>query len=809
MSLNREIPHSYDAEQSVLGAILVNNRAYDRVSEILRPEHFSHEAHSRIYEISARLIDAGKIATPVTLTPHLQDDRFLEDVGGVLYIASLANACVSVVNAADYARLIYDLHMKRSLIEVGETLVNQAYAKDIDALPADKLLEATEARLFELSASGTADGDLREFGTFADDALKAWESAYQRRGQPAGIPTGLVDLDKCLGGLNRSDLLILAGRPAMGKAQPFDAMVKTLSGWKRMGDLRFGDVLASVDGAPSIVTGIFPQGERQVYRVTLSDGRSTRCCAEHLWLVDSCKWSGGPKVMQASEIMERIKTERYRHRITVPLASGDFGHNEPLPVDPWLLGAILGNGNVTGCTPLISTMDAATLFRVQRAIGDGLEVVNAGTDYDYRIRAAAGGVNTLALALRSIGVTGKSNEKFIPRVYLDANRASRVELLRGLMDTDGWVEKFGVVRYSSSSRQLALDVQELVRSLGGICTIAERSPKYTYKGEGRVGLPHFVCNIRMKNPAEAMTLIRKQRRCGTPRMALTIVSVEPDGIEPVQCISVSHPSSLYVTDGYTVTHNTSLATSMLVNAARQGAKVAFFSLEMSGGQLAQRIISAHAGVDGGRARKGEVDASEFERLTLAANEFRELGVYIDDTAAVTVQAIRNRSRRMKRKKGLDVIAVDYIGLATPTTGVGSRVHEIEGITKGLKALAKELDVPVIALSQLSRAVETREDKRPQLSDLRDSGSIEQDADCVMFVYREQYYLERAEPARRPEENDQKFNDRYSAWLNRLQEVTGVAEAIIAKNRHGPSGSVRLAFDGPTTRFSNLYQGGME
>jgi replicative DNA helicase len=470
MSLLREPPYSYEAEQAVLGAILMNNRTYDRVSEFLRPEHFSNEAHSRIYEISARLIDGGKIATPVTLSQFLDDDPFSADVGGAAYIAQLANSCVSVVNATEYARLVYDLHMKRALIDIGTNLVNQAYAKDTDAMGADKLLEATEAHLFELSASGTVDGDLREFGVFADDALKAWESAYQRKGEPSGIPTGLVDLDKCLGGLNRSDLLILAGRPAMGK--------------------------------------------------------------------------------------------------------------------------------------------------------------------------------------------------------------------------------------------------------------------------------------------------------------------------------------------------TSMATSMLVNAARQGAKVAFFSLEMSGGQLAQRIISAHAGVDGGRARKGEIDEREFERLTLAAQELRQLGVYIDDTAAVTVQAIRNRARRMKRKKGLDVIAVDYIGLATPTTGVGSRVHEIEGITKGLKALAKELDVPVIALSQLSRAVETREDKRPQLSDLRDSGSIEQDADCVMFVYREQYYLERAEPARRPEESDQKFNDRYAAWESRLRDVTGIAEAIIAKNRHGPSGSVRLAFDGPTTRFSNLaYQGG--
>lgn len=268
-------------------------------------------------------------------------------------------------------------------------------------------------------------------------------------------------------------------------------------------------------------------------------------------------------------------------------------------------------------------------------------------------------------------------------------------------------------------------------------------------------------------------------------------------------------SDLLILAGRPAMGKTSLATTMAVNAARTGAKVAFFSLEMAGAQLSQRIIAAHAGVDSGRARMGKLSNEEFERLVLARQELRDLGIAIDDTPAITVQAIRTRARRLKRRQGLDLVVLDYIGLATPTSGNGSRVHEIEGITKGLKALAKELNVPVLALSQLSRAVEQREDKRPMLSDLRDSGSIEQDADVVLFVYRDEYYAGKSEPMRREGETDHKFNERRDAWEARMAEARGRAEIIIAKNRHGPEGVIRLAFDGPTTKFNNLAHGGTD
>jgi replicative DNA helicase len=464
----RAPPHSYEAEQAVLGSILMSARAFEAVSDFLHPEHFADPAHTRIFAACRDMINGGKKADPITIRPILEHEPLLKDLGGYAYVGQLAAASLPPKVVADYGRIVLDMHTRRALIEAGQDMIAQAY-DTADGGKATAIQEAHEAILFELASSGAPEGDLRAFGDFVDGALAAWQVAHQNKGAPSGIPTGLIDLDARLGGLNRSDLIIIAGRPAMGK--------------------------------------------------------------------------------------------------------------------------------------------------------------------------------------------------------------------------------------------------------------------------------------------------------------------------------------------------TSLAVSMAVNGAMKGAKVGFFSLEMSGQQLAQRIISAHAGVDGSKARMGQLEQAEFERLAMAGQQLRSLGVYIDDTAAVTVQAIRNRARRLKRRKGLDVVAVDYIGLATPTTGVGSRVHEIEGITKGLKALAKELDVPVIALSQLSRSVESREDKRPMLSDLRDSGSIEQDADCVMFVYRDEYYAGKAEPMRREGETDQKFNDRRVAWEARMAEAHGKAEVIIAKNRHGSEGAVNLAFDGPTTRFSNLYQGG--
>ncbi len=260
---------------------------------------------------------------------------------------------------------------------------------------------------------------------------------------------------------------------------------------------------------------------------------------------------------------------------------------------------------------------------------------------------------------------------------------------------------------------------------------------------------------------------------------------------------------------------TALATTIAYNAASaaldssgaEGGPVAFFSLEMSAVQLATRLLADASGIGSDKIRRGDVQESDFRRFAEATQRMAQIPLHIDDTPQLTVGVLKSRARRLKRQHSdLALIVVDYLQLMSGGSGSNrpeNRVLEVSEITRGLKGVAKELDVPVLALSQLSREVEKREDKRPQLSDLRESGSIEQDADVVMFVYRDQYYLERAEPVQRENESTEKFNERYQRYTERLARAHNVAEAIIAKQRHGPIGTVEMYFDGTLTRFSDL------
>ena len=234
-----------------------------------------------------------------------------------------------------------------------------------------------------------------------------------------------------------------------------------------------------------------------------------------------------------------------------------------------------------------------------------------------------------------------------------------------------------------------------------------------------------------------------------------------------------------------------------------GAGVAFFSLEMSADQLATRILAEQSGISSESLRMGKISQDEFRRLARAAAELQDLPLYIDDTPALTIAALRTRARRLKRQRGIGLIVVDYLQLLQGTAKNASenRVQEISEITRGLKTLAKELNVPVLALSQLSRAVEQREDKRPLLSDLRESGTIEQDSDIVMFVYREEYY----HASKKPEDGSEKFQQ----WLEKAHRIEGQAEVIVAKQRHGSTGIVELAFHKMTTKFSDrAHEGGV-
>src|SRR5215204_1596891 len=480
-------PANTEAEQGLLGAILINNAAYGRVTEFLLAEHFGNAVHGRIYAAIGKLIERGQIADPVTLKNLFDQDGALADIGGAQYLTQLVNSAVTIINAEHYARTIHDLYLRRELITVGQDIVTEAFQHDLDD-PATEQIERAESKLFELASSGQAEGGPREFRIALTSAIRMAQAAYKRDGKIVGVSTGFTDLDKKLGGLHPSDLIILAGRPSMGKT---------------------------------------------------------------------------------------------------------------------------------------------------------------------------------ALATN---------------IAFNATKAYR--------------------------------------------------------------------------PAQG-----------------------PDGRID------------------------------LTRAAEDGAVVGFFSLEMSAEQLATRILAEESGVSSDKIRRGEVRREDFDKFVMASQRLAAVPLYIDDTPALSVSALRTRARRLKRQHGLGLIVIDYLQLMRPSAagsrGMENRVQEISEITRGLKAIAKDLDVPVLALSQLSRAVEQREDKRPMLADLRESGSIEQDADVVMFIFREEYYLSRGEPIRRPEESDDKFNDRYDRWKERCEAAYGMADVIIAKQRHGPIGTARLHFEAETTKFDNF------
>jgi replicative DNA helicase len=471
----RTVPHNIEAEMALLGAILTNNEACDRVTQFLTPDHFFEPLHARIFDSASNLIRMGKLASPVTLKSYFDNDLTLKEIGGSAYFARLAANATTIINAEEYGRTIYDLAQRRKLISIGTDIVNDAYDSDVENNPRT-MIEKAEQSLYSLAETDKYGKGFMKFGSAMADAIDMAAKAYQRDGGLSGISTGLRDLDEKMGGLQSSDLIILAGRPAMGKT--------------------------------------------------------------------------------------------------------------------------------------------------------------------------------------------------------------------------------------------------------ALCTNLAYHVAKSYQAE-----------------------------------------VQADGTTKVL----------------------------------DGGVVAFFSLEMSAEQLATRIIAEQSGISSERIRRGKITEPEFQRLVDVSRELQSLPLYIDATGGLTIAQVAARARRLKRQRGLGLVLVDYLQLLAGSSrkAAEGRVQEVSEITVGLKALAKELNVPIIALSQLSRQVENRDDKRPQLADLRESGSIEQDADIVMFIYREEYYLARKEP--RP------GTPEHITWQDEMNKFTGVAEVIIGKQRHGPTGIVELQFDAALTKFQNLVR----
>lgn len=766
------VPHSEAAERALLGAVLINPDAFEDAALIVRPNDFFILRNGLIWWAMARLRERGDTIDYVALIHELKTTGKLAETGGESYLTGLLSETTSSVYVDAYAQMVARTSVRRRMLQFSDSLRGLALdeKRSVEDVLADAERDFTAVRdaTFDMPTPDLVD----LVGARLDHAMERIE----KPDAPDGVPTGWKDVDAVTHGLQRKDLIVLAGRPGMGKEQPNSALVRTVDGWKRMGDIQVGDRLASVDGAESEVTGVFPQGEKDVYEFTFSDGRTARAGLDHLWEVKYRDWQD-VRILSTQQIIDLLKKKRYVNRLSMRLISGDIGSDVQLPIDPWLMGFLLGDGCLTAVPPRFSTPDAEIVDRVASEIPNGYKLTRSGK-YDYHIvresRAGTGRENIFATMLDGAGVMGKySYQKRIPPVYLTASKRQRLELLRGLMDSDGWVESFNAMRFATSSFGLAKDVQQLVWSLGGLCSISVKAT---------TSLDSFVLNIRHSDGQQFVWLQRKAVRI-KPRkheLRLTLSSVEYVGKEESTCIQVSHPSRLYITDNYVVTHNTAVLVNMAMAAARAGHAVGILSLEMGAEQIVDRMIAVETGVPLEHVAHPEMMTQDERRRYMAgAGQISKLPILIEASGRITPQRVKLLARRWKRTHGLSLVIVDYLQLMQGGNDGNrrqSRYEEVSDLSITMKQLAMELDVPVVLAAQLSRAVEQRQDKRPLPSDLRDSGQIEQDADLIFMLYREYVYDK-------------------SADAHRL-------EMNLAKHRNGPEASFALYWEGVTTRVQD-------
>ena len=779
-------PHNLDAERSLLGGILLDSLAFNDIVEIVHADEFYRDAHRKVFEAMSSLQARSQPIDRITVKDELTALGAFEAVGGDEFIDLLDKIVPTAANLAWYAKIVHDKALSRRLIEAASAISQLGYEQHGDV---GEFADEAERRIFAVTEQRNS-VSFEAVKPVIGRVFKNIEALYERQEEITGIPTGFADLDRLTSGFQPGDLVILAARPSMGKAQPLDAPVLTPTGFVPMGELIAGSLIIGADGKPHRVLAVFPQGDKPVFRVRFTDGATVECCDEHLWYTttraEGRRPAGSGSVKSLAELRSSLQVPgepgRLNHRVPV-VAPVEFAPRAVKPRLPaYLMGLLLGDGCFRGVN-----------IRFKKRT---LRLTDAGRAYVAEARAAADGPSQTRLALEHYGLYGRSSlDKFIPDDYRYASVRERLDVLRGLFDTDGHVIVPGgrTVEYSTSSSQLARDVVWLARSLGGIVSRQERIPAYEYRGERKTGAPSVRLRIGFSNgivPVSSAKHLARWNHESDRFLARFIESVEPVESKPCQCILVDSADHLYVTSDFVVTHNTAfclnIATHVGCRAQYQKKKcgVGMFSLEMPKEQLVMRMLSSEARVDSQRIRTGKLIESDWTKLAQAAGVLADANIHIDDTPAVSALELRAKSRRLFAKyentdAPIRMIIIDYLQLMRGNERVDSREQQISEISRSLKALAKELGIPVLALSQLNRSLEKRPDKRPMMSDLRESGAIEQDADTIMFIYREEVYEKEKE------------------------DVRGVAEIIIGKQRNGPIGAANLAFIHENTRFENL------
>lgn len=772
----RQPPQDLAAEQAVLGGMLLSKDAIADVLERLRPGDFYRPAHQNVYDAILDLYGRGEPADAVTVAAELDRRNLLRRIGGAPYLHTLISTVPTAANAGYYATIVAEKALLRRLVEAGTRVVQYGYA-GAEGADVAEVVDRAQAEIYEVAERRTTE-DFVPLEDLLQPTMDEIDAIASNGGVARGVPTGFTELDEVTNGLHAGQMIIVAARPGVGKALALDTPLPTPTGWTTMGDVAVGDELLGDDGRPTrVVAATDVMLGRPCYEVEFSDGTVIVADAAHQWLTETRASRKSAQVAAVgynryknqrtfaavrttAEIAETLRCPTQDRRLNHSVVNAralELPDREFL-VPPYTLGAWLGDG--TSAAAQITAADPEIIMRI--------EAEDSGA-----------GVGTLQARLRTIGVLGN---KHIPTEYLRGSEAQRRALLAGLLDTDGTVTVGGAVQFSVTNQRLARDVNELIVSLGYRCQTS------TKRVQGRSETSSIAYTLTFSTADKVFALERKaiahkERRAvtGTSRGGSRfIVDVRP--IEPVavRCVEVDNDSHMYLASRAMVpTHNSTLGLDFLRSCSiKHRMASVIFSLEMSKSEIVMRLLSAEAKIKLSDMRSGRMSDEDWTRLARRMSEISEAPLYIDDSPNLTMMEIRAKARRLRQKADLRLVVVDYLQLMSSGKKVESRQLEVSEFSRQLKLLAKELEVPVVAISQLNRGPEQRTDKKPMLSDLRESGSLEQDADMVILLNRPDAF-ERDDPR------------------------GGEADFILAKHRNGPTKTVTVAHQLHLSRFANM------
>ena len=748
-------PQDVAAEQGVLGGMLLSKDAIADVIEILKTHDFYRPVHGTIFDTVLDLYGRGEPADALTVAAALADSGDLQRIGGVPYLHTLIESVPTAANAAYYARIVAERAILRRLVEAGTKIVQLGYgAGGNGGRDVDDIVDLAQQAVYDVTEKRVSE-DFAALGDMLQPTLDEIEAVGAQGGVMSGVPTGFSDLDRLLNGLHPGQLIIVAGRPGLGKALALDTPIPTPAGWITMGDIKAGDVVLGEDGRPTTVTHAFEvRTGRPCFEVEFSDGSTVVADGDHLWKVTS-RQSRRRRTGDAAHIVAR-------HVGNTALA--ERVHRPPV------------NADTTGSYDVVlTTRQIEQTYRHPTDRGPNYSVDNC-RPLQLPER------DDLPVPPYALGARLAKGNEHIPSNYLRSSERQRRELLAGLLDADGTVTSTGTIQFRSTSKELVEGLYELVVSLGYRCSTTRRQVT------GRSAQTSIAYTLNFSTVDEVFGVAWKRQAHQQGRAATStyrsgarhITAVRPVPSVPVRCIAVDNQDHMYLAGRSMIpTHNSTVSMDFARNAAiRSNCASAIFSLEMSKIEMVMRLLSAEARVPLHVLRSGQLTDDDWSKLARRMGEISEAPIFVDDTPSMNLMEIRAKARRLKQRHDLKLLVVDYLQLMTSPKRTESRQQEVADLSRGLKLLAKEIDCPVIAVSQLNRGPEQRTDKRPQLADLRESGSIEQDADVVILLHRDDYYDKESPRA-------------------------GEADFIVAKHRNGPTDTVTVAAQLHLSRFVDM------